>query len=145
MYNNGYHSNAMMALRPPNPTLMILFRDNFSPCFVVSDDTRYPFVLYGLFLREGNAFLRNAHVLGWNGSYLVVRVVCGVRKSAVVVLEVLLRCAGRDTMNLEWIKCKKTKIVISNVTKYYFKNPSESFDETASRWRICHRRRSCFA
>ena len=58
-----------------------------------------------------------------------------------------LRCAGRhDESRMEWIKsCKKTKIVISNVTKYYFKNPSESFDETASRWRICHRRRSCFA
>ena len=95
LYNILYHANAIITGPPSSPYPYVFFRDNFPPCFVVSDDTWYPFVLYGLFLREGNAFWKYAHVLGWNGSYLVVHVVCRVRKSAVVVLEVLLRCAER--------------------------------------------------
>ena len=38
---------------PPSGTLMILFRDNFCPSFLVLDDTRYPLALYGCIWERG--------------------------------------------------------------------------------------------
>jgi len=84
----------MTTLSTSSPSPYAFFRDNFFPSFVVLNDTWYSLVLYGLLLREGNAFWKYARGSGWNGSYLVVHVVCRVCKSAVAVLEVLLRCAA---------------------------------------------------
>ena len=62
VHNNGLHSNAMITVPPPSPYSYDINRDNFSPSFLVLDDTQHPFVLYGLHLIKGDAFLEYARV-----------------------------------------------------------------------------------
>ena len=71
VYNIPSHSNAMITVPPRSPSSYDIYTDNFSPCFLVLDDTRHPFVLYGLHLIKGDAFLEYAWNRHRDGSYLL--------------------------------------------------------------------------